>query len=134
MVTFERVLVVVLRLAAAMLLAATVPAVMPFAWMEIIHRRIGLGDLPNATIVHYLTRSASALYALQGAIDLFISFDVRRYLPLVLFQGWLAVVFGAAMLVMDAAVGMPLWWTCAEGPFVMALGIVFVRLSAKARR
>ncbi len=134
MANSERILVVVLRLAAAMLLVAIVPAVMPFAWMEAIHKRVGLGELPSATIVHYLTRSASLLYALQGAIDLFISFDVRRYLPLILFQGWLAVIFGAAMLLMDAAVGMPPLWTCAEGPFVIALGIVFVWLASKAQR
>ena len=65
---------------------------------------------------------------------MFISFDVRRYLPLILFQGWLAVVFGAAMLVMDAAVEMPLWWTCAEGPFIIALGIVCVWLARRAQR
>ena len=130
----ERALVVLLRLAAAMLLLATVPVVMPFSWMEAIHRWIGLGELPDAKIVHYLTRSESGLYAYQGALSLFLSFDVRRYLPLILFQGWMAVVFGAAMLAIDATVGMPLPWILCEGPAVVALGIAFVWLASNARR
>ena len=130
----QRALVVLLRLAAAMLLLATVPVVMPFSWMEAIHGWIGLGELPDRKIVHYLTRSESALYAYQGALSLFLSFDVRRYLPLILFQGWLAVVFGAAMLVMDAAIRMPLTWVLCEGPFVVCLGIAIVWLARDARR
>ena len=130
----QRALVVLLRLAAAMLLLATVPVIMPFSWMEAIHRWIGLGELPDAKIVHYLTRSESALYAYQGALSLFLSFDVRRYLPLILFQGWLAVVFGASMLAMDAAIGMPLPWVLCEGPFVVCLGIVIVWLARDASR
>jgi hypothetical protein len=130
----EKALTVLLRLGAAMLLAAVVPVVMPFRWMEEIHRSLGLGELPDAVIVHYLTRSVSAFYAAHGAIILFISFDVRRYRGLILFLGWLSVVFGAALLILDAAVGMPLSWTIAEGPFVIVLGAAIVWLAAKARR
>ena len=130
----ERALTVLLRLAAALLLLAVVPVVMPFRWMEEIHQWIGLGRLPNDVIVHYLTRSLSALYAFHGAITLFISFNVRRYRGLILFLGWLAVVFGVAMLVLDAVIGMPLPWIIGEGPFVIALGIAIVWLAAKVRR
>jgi hypothetical protein len=130
----ERILIVLLRLAGAMMLLAIVPVIMPFAWMEAIHERIGLGKLPDATIVHYLTRSASALYAYHGAITLFLSWNVQRYLPLILFQGWLAVLFGVTMLALDLAIEMPLRWALCEGPFIVALGLAIVWLSAKARR
>jgi hypothetical protein len=130
----ERVLTLLLRLAGAMLLVAVVPVVMPFRWMEEIHQRLGLGQLPSDVIVHYLTRSASALYAFHGALVLFISLDVQRYRALILFLGWLGVVFGVTMLVLDAAIGMPLAWTLSEGPFVIAFGIAIVWLAAKVRR
>jgi hypothetical protein len=133
MTAAERALAVLLRAAAAMLLLAVAPVVMPFRWMEEIHQWIGMGRLPNAVIVHYLTRSASALYAFHGALTLFISFDVRRYRTLILFLGSLGVVFGVAMLVLDAAIGMPLAWIIGEGPFVIALGIAIVWLAAKVR-
>jgi hypothetical protein len=130
----ERALTLLLRLAAAMLLLAVVPVVMPFRWMGGIHRFIGLGGLPDALIVHYLTRSASALYAFHGAIILFISCDVRRYRTFILFLGWLSTAFGAVMLVLDIAIGMPLPWIIGEGPFVIALGIAIVWLAARVRR
>jgi hypothetical protein len=40
----------------------------------------------------------------------------------------LAVAFGAGMLVLDAAVGMPPSWIVGEGPFVIALGAVLLWL------
>jgi hypothetical protein len=134
MTAAERVLTVLLRGAAVMLLLAVGPMVMPFRWMEEIHQRLGLGTLPNDVIVHYLTRSASALYAFHGALVLFVSLDVRRYRPLILLLGWLGVVFGATMLAIDAAIGMPLAWTLGEGPFVIVLGLVVTWLAARAPR
>ncbi|MCX7825117.1 MAG: hypothetical protein N2689_06125 [Verrucomicrobiae bacterium] len=59
----ERMLVLLLRFNAAMLLLALGAVVMPFAWMDVIHRSAGMGPLSDSTIVHYLTRSASLLYS-----------------------------------------------------------------------
>lgn len=118
----ERVLVVLMRVASGMMLLALGAVVMPFAWMDGVHRNLGLGPLPDTTIVHYLTRSASALYAAYGAVMLFLSFDVRRYRPVILFKAATGVVFGIGMLALDVAVGMPWHWTVGEGPFIIALG------------
>jgi hypothetical protein len=111
-----------LRLLAVVVLTALVPAVMPFEWMKDIHRLLGMGELPEQPIVGYLTRSLSAMYAMHGALILFVSLDVRRYLPVVKCLAVLCILFGAGMLVLDAAVGMPVWWTAVEGPFVVLLG------------
>jgi hypothetical protein len=119
---YEKALVILLRIAAVVLLTALIPSVMPFAWMQDIHRQLGMGELPDGPIIGYLTRSLSAMYALHGAIVLFVSGDVRRYLPVVKCLAVLAIVFGAGMLVLDALVGMPLAWTASEGPFVIVLG------------
>ena len=52
------------------------------------HASLGLGPMPQGPLVGYLIRSASALYALHGALALFLSFDVRRY--------WRVITFLAA--------------------------------------
>jgi len=129
----ERILVWLLRLGGVVMLTALVPVVMPYDWMNSIHRQAGLGDLPHAPIVGYLTRSISALYALYGALLVFLAGDVRRYLPVVRFLAVAGAVFGALMLGIDYAVGMPLPWTVCEGPYVVLLSVVILWLTGAKR-
>jgi hypothetical protein len=130
----EKTLVVVLRASAVILLVALVPVVMPTSWMATIHRGLGLGELPQEPIVGYLTRSLSALYASHGALVLFVSFDVRRFLPVVKCLAALNVAFGAGMLAIDLAVGMPPWWIACEGPSLIVLGGVILWLATETDR
>ena len=125
----EQVLVLLMRFNAVMLLLAIGAVVMPFAWMDAVHRSAGMGPLPDSAIVHYLTRSASALYAGYGAVILFLSFDVRRYRPVIIFKALIGVAFGAVMLGLDVAVGMPWHWTVCEGPFVITMGVAILWLA-----
>jgi hypothetical protein len=124
----ERILVWLLRLGGVVMLTALAAVVMPHEWMNAIHRQAGLGVVPHVPIVGYLTRSLSAFYALHGALLIFLARDVRRYLPVIQFLAAAAAVFGAVMLGLDFAVGMPLLWTIAEGPFVLLLGVVILWL------
>ena len=110
----EKALAWLLRISAVVLLTALVPAVMPFAWMQEIHRSLAMGELPEGPIIGYLTRSLSAMYAMHGALLFFVSCDVRRFLPVVKCLAVLAV-FGIGMLVLDVVVGMPLSWVVGEG-------------------
>ena len=126
---FERALVVLLRISGIILMTALVAAVMPFSWMDEVHRRLGMGDLPEAPITGYLARSLSVMYALHGAIVFFISLDIRRHLPVVKCLAALGVVFGAGMLVLDFTVGMPTRWTACEGPSVVILSGVLLWLA-----
>jgi hypothetical protein len=127
----EKALVLLLRLSAALLLLATVAVFMPHCWMAAIHRAIIPGELPAMPIVGYLTRSLSAMYALHGALLLYLSFNVRRYLPLVQFLAVLSVVFGCGMIVLDCAVGLPLCWILSEGPLIALLGGVLLWLARR---
>ena len=115
------------------MLVALGAVIMPFEWMNAIHRQTGLGELPNAPIVGYLTRSESALYALHGALLIFLARDVRRFLPVVGFLAVAGLAFGAVMLGVDSAVGMPLPWTVGEGPFVIALSGVILWLARRVK-
>jgi hypothetical protein len=127
----EKALVLVLRLAGLVLLTALVPVVMPFSWMQAIHRWLGMGELPAGPIMDYLTRSLSAMYALHGALLVYVSVDIRRFLPVVKFLAVLGIVFGAGMIALDVVAGMPWWWTVNEGPFVMVLGAVLLWLARR---
>jgi len=129
----ERLLVWLLRLFGASTLTALGAVFMPHDWMNLIHQRLGMGELPHLPIVGYLTRSISALYALHGALLIFLSVDVRRYLPLVRFLGAASVVMGVLLLGLDLAVGMPVFWTVAEGPPVVALGLVILVLARRVK-
>jgi len=117
-------LVVVLRFFGALDLIAFLAIMMPQTWMASAHSVLGLGEFPDAPIVGYLARSSSALYALHGAMILFISFDVQRYARLITFLAIAALIHGAVMLGIDWAVGMPWVWTMFEGPGFAASGIV----------
>jgi len=129
----ERILVWLLRLSGVVMLMALGAVVMPYAWMNIIHQQQGLGELPHIPIVGYLTRSISALYALHGALLVFVASDLSRYLPIVRFLALAGAAFGAMMLVIDWAVEMPLLWIIGEGPWVILLSAVIFSLARRIR-
>ena len=121
----EKLLAVLLKFAGVLLMTAVVPAVMPFSWMQEIHRLLGMGELPEGPIVGYLTRSLSAMYAMHGAVLFFVSTNIDRYLPVIRFLAVAGVAFGLSMLVLDARMGMPPMWIAGEGPFIVVLcGVV----------
>ena len=123
---YERILIWLLRIGGVVMLTALGAVVMPHEWMNVIHQQQGLGELPHVPIVGYLTRSISAIYALHGALLVFISTDVRRYLPVLRFLAVAGIMFGAAMLGIDFAVGMPLPWAVGEGPSVIVFSAVIL--------
>lgn len=127
----EKALLFLLRLEAIVLLTALIPALMPFAWMKDIHRSLGMGELPDGPVIGYLTRSLSLMYAMFGAVLLFVSLDLRRYLPVVKLIAVLGIAFGLWMAALDIAVGMPLPWIAAEGPFIFLLYCVVFWLTGR---
>lgn len=127
----ERGLALLLRVVGALDLCALGAVVMSDDGMALMHARLGLGDLPDAPIISYLTRSASALYALHGAMFLLAAGDVRRYAPLISLMAYGAVVLGAALAGIDMAAGMPLYWTAIEGPSYLLIGLAMLALQRR---
>jgi hypothetical protein len=126
---YEKTLVLLLRLDGIIMLAALFPSLMPLAWMKEIHRCLGMGELPDRPIIGYLTRSLSLMYAMHGAVLLFISFDVRRFLPVAKFVAVLTILFGLWLIALDVVVGMPVFWIAAEGPSLFVLYCVVLWLT-----
>ena len=127
----ERILVFLLRAGGAILVLAFLAVVMPTSWMEASHTRLGLGDFPAHPLTDYLTRSISLLYGFHGVVLLVIATDVRRFRPLARLMGIQNVLFGPAMIAIDVAAGMPIWWTLGEGPPITAIGASVLWLSTK---
>ena len=115
----ERCLTILFRLNALMLTSAALTAFLPLPWMTEIHARLGLGEMPQGTIVEYLARSCSMLYFIHGLVLAYVSLDIRRYWELVRFLAYLHLVLGVFVFGIDLKSGMPLYWTVAEGPGIM---------------
>jgi hypothetical protein len=132
--TAERALFILLRINAGVLLLAAPCALLPFAWMDAVHREaLGLGSLADAPITRYMARSLSLVYAAHGAIVLYVTLHWERLRFAVPFLAWLHVVFGLSLLAIDLDAGLPTWWTVCEGPSLVVLGLVLVVLNRKAR-
>jgi len=121
--TIRQMLVWLMRIAGAGMLGALAFVFCPFEWMAAIHRWIGLGELTYTPLLSYLIRTLAALYAILGVILLFTSRDIGRYHPLIHLLGMVAILGGVGVTVLDAILYLPLFWTVAEGPLTIALGI-----------
>ncbi len=111
----ERKLAWLLRAIGLLDLAALAAVFMPASWHDHLHAGAGLGPLPQVPVVFYLARSASALYALFGALLLFLSSNVIRYLPVIRFLSRIALIHAALLVAIDRVAGLPTWWAAAEG-------------------
>jgi hypothetical protein len=130
----RRMLTWVLRAAGVAMLGGLIFVFYPFEWMAATHEWLGLGELAYTPLTSYLARTLSALYATIGAILVFLSLDVERYLPLIRFFGILAILGGAGVTILDAILRLPLFWTLSEGPLTVALGLAIIILTRMIRR
>ncbi len=112
---------------------AIIAVVMPYSWMDSIHRWLGMGPLPDQPIVGYLARSLSAFYALFGALLWRLSLDVRANRPILRFVGIITVAFGLTLFGIDCAEKMPGFWRNAEGPITILIGSLLLILVQKTK-
>ncbi len=131
---WEKTLIILLRLGGGITLMAIPFIVIPVAWMDAIHQKMGLGPLPGGAIVEYMARSLSALYAMHGAFLIYLSLDIRRYRGLLIYLAYLTILFGIGMLGIDAASSMPTWWVVMEGPYIIVVGVLLRALASKIER
>jgi len=129
--TSARLLVFLLRLGGAVTFVAFFAMFLPVDWMVRTHAWLGLGEFPRSPIVDYLTRSVAALYGFHGCLLLIIATDPLRYRALVWYAAAMNIVFGIIIIAIDLHAGMPMFWTVAEGPPIMALGVALAVLNSK---
>jgi len=129
----ERLLKIVLRLNAAVMLLALVAVFMPKSWMAIAHEWLGLGEFPQQPIAEYLARATSALYALLGGAFLICSSDVRRYGHMITYLA-LAAAGVSVAVVISCLNDLPTWWLAGDIVTVGAFAIIVLVLQYMARK
>lgn len=112
---------------------ALVIALWPDSWLIQSHASLGQGAFPQEPIAFYLARSASLMYAAHGALLFFLSFHVLRYSGVIRFLGWLALLHGILLIIIEIRVGMPWWWTWSEGPLLLCWGSLVLLLESTVR-
>ena len=123
-----------LRLCGGVEIAALLAVCLPSDGMRAGYEWLRLGEMPEVALFGYLARSTSLLWAVHGAVVVFLTTDIDRYLPVVRFIGWLTLVMGAALIGVDVVERLPLWWTAIEGPVVLVMGGVFLGASGRLER
>jgi hypothetical protein len=127
----QRLLVFILRFAGAVTIAAFPAMLLPTDWMAVTHGWLGLGELPRAPVIEYLTRSVAALYGFHGVLLLVVARDPVRHRPIVRYLGVMNIVFGVLLILIDVHAGLPTLWTLAEGPPIMTFGAAVLYLSRR---
>jgi len=118
----EKALTGLLRFLGALTLLAVFAAIMPTTWMSAANDSLGLAPLDRSPLMEYLTRSLSAIYALLGALTLYVAGDVKRYADFVAFAGGLTILFGLFLTMLGGWADLPAAWVWFEGPPTMFLG------------
>ena len=126
-----RALKVLLRIGGVLTGSAFLMMFLPFETMAAIHRRLGLGDLPQLPVIDYLARSVAAFYGFHGVLLFVVSSDPVRFRPLVTYLAAFNIIFGLMLIAIDVHAGLPAWWTGFEGPPVVVLGIVLAILNRR---
>jgi len=120
----EKLLVILLRLNAAVLLLAIPTIFLPDSTMKFAHEWLGLGEFPEKPITEYLARSCSLLHAVHGFVLLLVALDPRKHWSLIGPLALVHVFIGGAMVFIDFSAGMPWYWTALEGGPIASFGIV----------
>jgi len=117
----ETALRLLLRVSGAVLMLALPAALLPTEWMRQINAVLLPDPLPQTPLVEYLTRSLSLLYACLGLITWYLATDVRRYAPVIAVKSLAGMAFAIGVFAVDVSIGLPWYWTAAEGPSIFAI-------------
>jgi hypothetical protein len=118
-----------LRLVGFFELLAFIAVIMPRSWMEVSHAWLGLGVMPEGSVLMFLIRQASYTYGMHGISLWLIASDVKRFRPLLLLNGISFLLAGPVFFIIDYTAGMPMWWTATDGPSCGLFGLAMLWLS-----
>jgi hypothetical protein len=127
-------LVLVLRATAVLLLLALVGAAMPESWMKAVYEWGGLGPWPGGALLVYLARAVSILYGFYGLLALYLSFDVRRYLPLIRFMALVSFPVAPVMFLVIWTAGLPTVWAVGEPTSIVVISALWYVAARSAER
>jgi hypothetical protein len=115
-----------LRVCGGIDLLAAVPFLMPTSWIHFGHELCGFGRFPTGPVPEYLARSTSLLWAVHGALLVYLSRDVRKEVAVIRFIAVVTIVAGVLLCGLAWQVGLPGWWVLMEGPVFAATGLWYL--------
>jgi hypothetical protein len=118
-------LVLVLRATAVLFLVALVGAALPESWMKAVYEWGDLGPWPGGALLVYLARAVSILYGTYGLLALYMSFDVRRYLPLIRFLAMVGFPAALVMFMVIWTAGLPTVWAVSEPASILVISALW---------
>jgi hypothetical protein len=124
--------VLVLRATAVLFLLAFVGAALPESWMKAVYEWGEFGPWPGGALLVYLARVVSLLYGFLGLLALYLSFDVRRYRPLIRLMALVSFAFAPVMFGVIWAAGLPTVWAVSEPMSILVLSAAWYRASRPA--
>ena len=115
-----------LMLNGCFLMLAVVALFFPLDLMKSIHQWLGIGEMPDSSVVIYLARSTSMMYAVHGVVMFFTGLKIDRLWPMAGLLGFLHVGIGLTMIGVDLNAGMPVYWIAGEGGPIAAMGLLIL--------
>lgn len=85
--------------------------------------------MPDGPIIMFMIRQASYAYGMHGVSLWLMATDVRRFQPLILFNGISFLVAGGVFYLIDYSVGMPFWWTIVDAFGCASFGVAVLILN-----
>jgi hypothetical protein len=122
-----------LRLTGITEVFAFIAVVMPRQWMEVSHEWLGLGVMPGGPVLDFMIRQASYTYGIHGISLWVLSFNLKRFRPLIVLNGIAFLVAGPVFFMIDYTAGMPLWWTIADPLSCGSFGAALLWLTSRAK-
>lgn len=99
-----------LRVLAGFIALNSLSVFLPLTWIDSVLSWSGVGHVPDEMLFQYLLRGAGVLLLAIAVLIWMIAADVVRYQPLVIVVGMLFLVGAPVSWLIDAFVGLPLWW------------------------
>jgi hypothetical protein len=128
---------VILIVEGLLMALAIVPAVMPLSWIEAVHQFLGLGRFPEKFLTEYLARMTSAMFAMMGALLMFLAWDVRRFAPVIKFVYFIQIPVVIAVMAVLAGRHVDIiyyWLAVIDAVFAVAFAVFALILVAKMSR
>jgi len=117
-----------LRLIGLLEAFAFIAVIMPRSWMEASHVWLGLGQMPESSVLMFMIRQASYNYGMHGVFLWILASDLKRFRLLVLLNGFSFLLAGPIFFIIDYTSGMPWWWSAMDGPSLAVMGAAMLWL------
>lgn len=125
----QKTITLLLRIAGTIEILAFISVFMPRSWMVAGHTFLGLGEFPDGPLIDFMIRQSSYVYGIQGVLMWILSFDPKRFLPIIMYIGISFTIAGPIFLWINTTSALPFYITLMDSGSVFCFGIILLWLS-----